>query len=70
MSLVPLVAGLCPSCGEVLEQFVSEQPALFVHGGYGATERTRMQRCPGCGWEVRSEVSEVRPPRRVVGEAS
>ena len=62
--MIPILAGLCPLCGQSLDQYVAEQPALFVHGGHGATERTRVQFC-ACGWTVRSEVSEVRPASRV-----
>lgn len=59
--LIPILAGLCPTCLTPLDQFTADQPALFVHGGHGATERTRVQYCSACGWQVRSEVSEVRP---------
>lgn len=55
-------AGRCPACGELLEedgQF--DQPALFFHGGYGATERTRYRSCAVCGWSLTSEVGAVRP---------
>lgn len=60
MTLIPILAGLCPTCGAELAEFVVDQPALFVHGGHGATERSRVQFC-ACGWQVRCEVSEVRP---------
>ena len=63
MSLLPILAGLCPDCHEPLDQFIAEQPALFIHGGHGATERTRVQYCQLCGWTLRSEVTEVRPRR-------
>lgn len=58
---------LCPDCDTTLDDVTVEQPALFVHGGYGATTRTVLTRCPGCGWSLQRERSEVRPPRDLKG---
>lgn len=56
----------CPECGPVvgpLAEYETEQDALFIHGGYGATSRTVQVVCNTCGWSMVREVSEVRPPR-------
>jgi len=39
-----------------------EQPALFVHGGYGATDRIRVRGCL-CGALFLSSYATVRPRR-------
>lgn len=54
---------VCPDCGTDLEHHTAEQAALFIHGGYGATARTVISRCPACGWSLQREKSEIRPPR-------
>lgn len=51
---------VCPDCGEPLDTHTVDQPALFIHGGYGATERTVLASCR-CGWFLQREQSEVRP---------
>lgn len=61
MSLVPLVAGHCPNCGIPVDAETVDQPALFLHGGYGGTRRTVTRFCVGCGWELRTETSERSP---------
>ena len=57
MALDPEV---CPDCGGPVRIADFDQPAMFFHGGYGATERTVYAFCP-CGWSLTREVSEVRP---------
>lgn len=54
--------GVCPQCGsdQVVERG-SHQPALFFHGGYGATRRTVLRLCLACDWWITSEISEVKP---------
>ena len=52
--------GVCPDCGRALAQYEASQPALFFHGGYGATERTTVAHCE-CGYLLTRERSEVRP---------
>lgn len=63
MMLESVASESCPNCGGTLEQYAVDQDALFVHGGYGATSRTVVAHCPGCGWYLQRELSEVRPPR-------
>lgn len=46
-------AGLCPRefCRQPLIEALSAiQPALFIHGGYGAADRTTFEFCGNCGW--------------------
>lgn len=50
----------CPDCGEELVMVEVDQPALFFHGGYGATERTIVATCP-CGYALQRERSEITP---------
>jgi len=38
------------------------QPALFWHGGFGATRTTTVRWCP-CGWTLTVDVTETRPER-------
>ena len=62
-ALVPYERGCCPSCGTVLVEVVAEEPALFYHGGYGATRQTVTAFCTSdrCSWWMVRSVSEVRP---------
>ena len=62
-AMVILDGQTCPECGANTGQYATEQDALFIHGGYGATSRTVQITCPECGWTMVREVSEVRPPR-------
>ncbi len=60
-SLVVLAPGVCPVDGSTLSPDGMEEPALFKHGGYGATRRTVVMFCPACGWSITREVSAVSP---------
>jgi len=51
----------CPECGGPLVSVTAHQPALFRHGGYGATRRTTWTACPHCRWSLEAAVDEVRP---------
>ena len=59
-ALVPFPRGICPSCGDPFDALSVAQGALFRHGGYGATERTVVDRC-WCGYRLVREVTEVNP---------
>lgn len=59
--LVPVAADACPTCAGVLLVMSIAQPALFRHGGYGATQRQTERWCPTCGWHLLAEVVEVNP---------
>lgn len=53
--------GGCPTCaGPVVTQVVTE-PALFIHGGYGASRRTTVEICFDCRTARLLEVTEVNP---------
>lgn len=60
MALVALSPELCPDCGNELMPYQVDQPALFKHGGYGATDRTVLVIC-ACGYGRQRERSEVTP---------
>ncbi len=66
VDLVPYPGDVCLRCGGPVTSESIGQPALFRHGGYGATRMStfllcRDQKCRG----VRlSRVIEVRPERR------
>ena len=60
IALVPLAADRCPSCEQPLALETVDQPALFIHAGHGATERTTTRHCP-CGWRMVAQCQEVRP---------
>lgn len=60
-ALVPLSHARCPDCGSRLVAFTSWQPALFIHGDYGATVMTEREQCLACGWALRPTVQEVNP---------
>lgn len=55
----------CPECGTPLIAASVEQPALFCHGGYGATRKTTWAICPNteCRWSVEHVIEEIRPDR-------
>lgn len=61
-----LCAPGCPACGAPLIQSTVDQPALFVHGGYGATRRTTWAICVSadCRWSHERVIEEIRPDRR------
>jgi hypothetical protein len=61
MTVVPIPSAICGTCDQRTHREVVEQPALFTHGGYGATRRTITTWCPACGWELVTEVSDTRP---------
>lgn len=65
LEIVPLPRDRCLRCGAQVEQTTFGQPALFVHGGYGATERTTLAICsaPGCWWWRTTDITEVNPRR-------
>jgi hypothetical protein len=54
---------VCPHGHGPLVRFSETQPALFVHGGYGAAQQTIWHACLAsrCGYSVTSEVSEINP---------
>lgn len=53
----------CPQCGvgELIPQSPVEQPALFLHGGYGETTRTTAAVCLACSHVEPIRVEAVRP---------
>lgn len=59
-ALATTPADRCPDCGQPLDTYQADQPALFRHGGYGASERTVVSHC-SCGWFLTRERSEVKP---------
>ena len=71
-TLLPLPADACPSCGSPLVVLSARQPAMFSHGGYGATERATTRACPApaCGWALLAEVQAERPPRTLAGASA
>lgn len=44
------------------------QPALFLHGGYGAAEQSVRKVCPRCGWTMTVETNSINP-RKLEGGA-
>lgn len=60
MTLVALDPDLCPACGEAVVPLTWSQPALFFHGGYGATETVNVRLC-GCGWHLVAAVTSDNP---------
>jgi hypothetical protein len=61
--IVPLPRDACLRCGGEITTFGVGQPALFIHGGYGATERTTIRLCTthDCSWSMVVHVQEVNP---------
>ena len=53
----------CHQCGGPLTTQAAGQPALFRHGGYGATVTTMRRWCPTCGWDAGDHRTETRPDR-------
>lgn len=58
---VPLDQTVCPNDGTTLTPDGMDEPALFKHGGYGATRRTVILTCRQCGWGITREISEISP---------
>jgi hypothetical protein len=65
MEIEPLPRDTCLRCGADTTTIAVGQPALFIHGGYGATERTTIRLCTihDCGWTMVVHVQEVNPRR-------
>lgn len=61
VALVVLARPICPNCYEPLAVEHVHEPAMFRHGGYGATRLSVTRWCPGCGWWVLSAVGAARP---------
>ena len=61
--LVAVDLANCPECGAGTVPMVAHQPALFRHGGYGATAYTVTLHCLGvrCSWAMETERTEVSP---------
>jgi len=56
----------CPVkvCGHPLTTLPAvTQPALFLHGGFGAAERTTLRLCCACLWVGTARVESVSPRR-------
>lgn len=54
----------CPraSCAGDLQRLPSAtQLALFIHGGYGAAERSTFDLCLSCGWTREATTETVNP---------
>lgn len=53
----------CPHGHGPLIAYSECQPALFVHGGYGAARQTTWHQCsqPKCRFSVTTEIIEVNP---------
>ena len=54
---------VCTRClvGEVIRIGPFTQPALFLHGGYGAAERRVIDVCLACGRVTVAQVDSVNP---------
>ena len=55
----------CPECGTPLIAASIAQPALFIHGGYGATRKITWAVCPNgeCRWTLEHTIEEIKPDR-------
>ena len=53
----------CPHGHGPLVPYQECQPALFVHGGYGAARQTTWHQCPlwECRFSVTTEIIEINP---------
>lgn len=49
-----------PDCAASVDVEVVDEPALFLHGGYGATRSSTHRYCR-CGWWLLTSVDERRP---------
>lgn len=63
-ALVPVDRTNCPTCKASIDIEHVGQPALFLHGGYGATQRTSRVHCSECGWSLVVAVDETSPRER------
>lgn len=63
LELVPVARERCMLCGGATMRQTIAQPALFYHGGYGATRVTTFVLCLGCPGVRLSSVDEVNPRR-------
>lgn len=61
MAMIPMKETGCLDCEEPTVDLTFDEPALFIHGGHGATRRSILRLCPACGYARTLEVSEVRP---------
>ncbi len=52
----------CPDCARRLKAITFAQPALFFHGGHGATTTTTIIVCGRCGY-TRHRSTETTNPR-------
>ena len=66
VELVPLERERCLACGGQVNVRKMGQPALFRHGGYGATRVVTTLECRdiACGAVRESRIDEIRPDRR------
>lgn len=53
----------CPGCGGPLEAVTSAMPALFRHGGHGATRTVTQLFCGPCRYAGGSVTEETNPRR-------
>jgi hypothetical protein len=60
-ALVPLTD--CPTCGGPLEAVSSAMPALFRHGGHGATRTVTRRFCAPCRFDGGGVTTETNPRR-------
>lgn len=67
-ALVPLPRQVCLRCGGPLRRERISQPALFRHGGYGATREQTFVLCQDqeCRWVRLAVTVEVSPRHRAV----
>lgn len=61
-ALDTLDPAVCPDCGADLRTLNWGQPALFKHGGYGATTATERRHCP-CSWSLIAAITTQKPQR-------
>lgn len=60
MTLATIDPTICPSCGATTITIAWAQPALFYHGGYGATQGHEHRACT-CGWGLETHVTTNTP---------
>jgi endogenous inhibitor of DNA gyrase (YacG/DUF329 family) len=58
---VPVDLNACPTCRDPVRYGWYDQPALFLFGGYGATERRVFRYCPTCQASTVVSVSSLSP---------
>lgn len=60
--LVPVERDRCLDCGGTLHTVTADEPALFRHGGYGATRTSHTVICAAlCGWALTVDTTETNP---------